>query len=818
MILDSVKYNPMAEMLEIEGWGIFKEGEDVKFGIKYNDQIKWIAKVIRKERADVQATISEHLEKPGFYCEIPMTMPELVETKKARFVRDINGDQETVLLYKKEELYQEAMGGGIDITVDEKRCVGTYLVIQGWVMSYGGPYQIEVFDDMNQPVECVIRREVRKDVWEIFPDRVEKENEVGFVLRLPEEQMSKNGLTIRFFNQYGGKNKHVTRKDFPTREPYIARLWEATKPSTWRVSLRCLRTQGKKYLKEHLHSKIHHQREIYNEWFVANGIKTSELQHQKGIVFPYHPTISIAIPLYNTPLDFLEAIIESVCKQSYPYWQLCLADGSSNDEAENYINKKYGDNPKVVYKRLTDNAGISENTNRAIEMATGEFLMFSDHDDLIEPDALFEIVKALNESDQVDAVYTDEDKITMSGDELYDPQFKPDFNWRMIETNNYICHIFVVRRTIVDKVGMLRSEFDGAQDYDMVLRCCEEAREVRHVAKPLYHWRAHPNSTAGNPDSKNYAYVAGKNAVQAHFDRLGIKAKVEQTDAYGRYRTFFEIEGNPKVSIIIPNKDHIEDLKQCIEAVVDKTQYSNYEILVVENNSVEAKTKTGYQEILDQYSCVRLLNWNKPFNYAAINNYAAKEASGEYLLFLNNDITVINEDWLTELVAEMMQKDVGIVGAKLYYPDNTIQHAGVVIGLGGPAGHAFYGLDRRDVGYAYRTKTTQDVSAVTAACMLMRKSVFDEIKGFDEQFVVAFNDVDLCLRTIENGYRVIFTPYAEAYHAESKTRGKESGANRKRFKNEKKIFCKRWRQILKDGDPYFNKNLSTINERVGIRL
>ena len=390
----------------------------------------------------------------------------------------------------------------------------------------------------------------------------------------------------------------------------------------------------------------------------------------------------------------------------------------------------------------------------------------------------------------------------------------------MLRCNNYICHIFVVKKEIQEKVGMLRKEYDGAQDYDFILRCCEQAQKIRHVPKILYHWRNHPASTAGNPESKMYAYEAGRAAVQAHYDRLGIKAKVSMTENWGRYRTELAVEGNPLISIIIPNKDHREDLERCINSIYEKSTYRNFEIIIVENNSTNKEIFHYYRQLESQHDNIKVLEWKGEFNYSGINNFAAEAAGGEYLLLLNNDIEVITENWLEEMLSYCQREDVGIVGAKLLYPNDKIQHAGVIIGMGPSrtAGHIFYNFPRDQFVYAGRTQTTQDLSAVTAACMMTKKSLFYRLHGLDDRFQVAFNDIDYCLRMRQLGKLVVYQAYAELYHYESLTRGDDKNAeNKKRFSAEVKLFKKRWGEILKKGDPYYNPNLSLARSDCSLR-
>ena len=484
---------------------------------------------------------------------------------------------------------------------------------------------------------------------------------------------------------------------------------------------------------------------------------------------------------------------------------------------KDFVEKHYGREERILYKKLEKNGGISVNTNAAIDMADGEYLMLCDHDDTLEPDALYEIVQAVNEK-SADVIYTDEDKVSMDGQHYFDPNFKPEFNLFRLRENNYICHIFAVKKSLADKVGYLRSEFDGAQDYDFIFRCCEQAEHIAHIPKVLYHWRCHMDSTAADPESKKYAYEAGRNAIREHYQRLGIDARVEMTERPGWYRSQVKIQGNPLISIIIPNKDHIDDLELCLFSLTKKSTYRNYEVLVVENNSVQEETLAYYEKLTARYPKVRVLKWEKEFNYSAINNFAAKEAKGDYFLFLNNDVEILTPQWLEEMLQVCQQEKVAAVGAKLYYPDDTIQHAGVVLGLGGIAGHIMCRASREDPGYFGRMISVQEISAVTAACMMVRKSDFDAVGGFDETFQVAFNDIDLCMKFVAAGKKIVFTPYAELYHYESKSRGLEDTPEKQfRFDKEISRFKEKWGTRLEAGDPYYSPNLSVTEGDCSLR-
>ena len=425
---------------------------------------------------------------------------------------------------------------------------------------------------------------------------------------------------------------------------------------------------------------------------------------------------------------------------------------------------------RIRYEILKENKSIAENSNAAMEMATGDFVGLLDHDDTLEPNALYEVARKICEDDRVDVVYTDEDKINSKGTKHLTPNMKPDFNLDLLRSNNYICHLFVVRRILMEKVGGFRKEFDGAQDYDFILRCTEEAEKIAHVHKVLYHWRTHEKSTSDNPESKIYAFHAGRRAVEAHLQRLGIQAEVEETCDLGYYRVKYPVIGSPMVSILIPNKDQLQTLKKCLKSIWEKTEYTNYEILIIENNSTEKETFEFYKKI-DGRHHVRVLYWDKEFNYSSINNFGAAQAKGEYLLLMNNDTEVITKGWMKELLSHCQRPEVGMVGAKLYFPDNTIQSAGTIIGMGGMADHAFVNMDRKKSGYMHRASIQVDMSGVTAACAMVKRSVYEEVHGLEEKLTVAFNDVDLGLKIVTAGYLIVFDPYAELYHYESKSRG-----------------------------------------------
>ncbi|MDD7280012.1 MAG: glycosyltransferase family 2 protein [Oscillospiraceae bacterium] len=567
-------------------------------------------------------------------------------------------------------------------------------------------------------------------------------------------------------------------------------------------------------LKQTMHKvkKTLFPKSVYQDVIAAAVLSESDTQKQKNTVFDKNIKFSIIVPLYNTPVKFLNEMISSVIAQTYSNWELCLADGSSADhpEVEKAVNKFAQKDSRILYKKLPKNLGISGNTNACLDMASGDYIGLFDHDDLLHPAALYEAMKAICEK-KADFIYTDE-LVFRSPDinSVVAIHFKPDYGPDFIRGINFICHFSVFSKELLEKAGRFRSEFDGSQDHDMILRLTSKAENIVHIPKILYYWRSHPNSVAGSIEAKTYAIDAGIRAVQTNLDEQGIKAKVSRCETFPTaYRIKYDILSYDKVSIIIPNKNHLDDLALCINSILTKSTYPNFEIVIVDNGSDDPELFEYYDELKKDSRFV-ICSLDIPFNYSKLNNFAAKKASGKYFILLNNDIEIITPEWIEEMLMYVQRDDVGICGAKLYYPDNTIQHAGVIVGLGGVAGHCFGGFNRNDNGYLCHLVCAQELSAVTAACLMIKASVFEEVNGLDEDnFKVAYNDVDLCLKVREKGLLVVWTPYAEAYHYESKSRGYEDTPEKqKRFIAEQNYFKTKWADFLKKGDPYYNPNLT----------
>lgn len=540
-----------------------------------------------------------------------------------------------------------------------------------------------------------------------------------------------------------------------------------------------------------------------------------QAQMQRETVFPRMVKISILVPLYNTPLNFLDEMIQSVQAQTYQNWELCLADGSDATFAS--VKERCGEwvakDNRIHYKKLEKNEGIAGNTNECYAMATGEYIGLFDHDDVLHPAVLYEYVKVINEQG-ADYIYCDE--TTFKGDSINNMitlHFKPDFAPDNLRANNYICHFSVFSRKLLEGTELFRSGFDGSQDHDMILRLTANAKKVVHVPKLLYYWRSHKGSVASDISAKPYAIAAAKGAVADHLTRCGFKNfEIKSTRAFDTiFEIKYEILSEDKVSILIPNKDHVEDLRRCIDSIKERTTYSNYEILVIENNSTQQETVDYYQTLEGQEN-ITVVMYRGEFNYATINNVGARAATGKYLLLLNNDTQVISMNWIENMLMYAQRPDVGAVGAKLYYSDKTIQHAGVVVGLGAhrTAGHTHYKINYDNLGYMGKLCYAQNVSAVTGACLMVKKSLYDELGGLDENFQIALNDVDFCLRIRKKGYLNVFTPFAELYHFESASRGIDivDEAKAKRYEKESAHFREKWKDVLTKGDPYYNPNFS----------
>lgn len=519
-------------------------------------------------------------------------------------------------------------------------------------------------------------------------------------------------------------------------------------------------------------------------------------------------TISVVTALYNTDKTFLKEYIDSFVNQSYQFGQLVLADAS--DDAHSYVGEYVQslENEKIKYVKLNGNFGISGNTNLAVSYADGDYICLADHDDILSPDALYQMAKAVSETG-ADFIYSDEALFDNDWTNPVVAHFKPDFSYYYLTNCNYICHLVCMKRSIFTMLGGLQSSYDGAQDHDLFLKVTEIPDVIiHHIPKVLYYWRVHAQSTSGGVGAKPYVTQNAIKALDDHLARIGVQGKAVEGRFGSTYKIDYALTSQPLVSIIIPNKDQVPVLTKCIDSLYEKTGYKNFEVLVVENNSTEPETFEYYGKIQKEHSNLKVIYYKGGFNFSAINNFAAQQANGEMYLLLNNDIEVISENWLGEMVSLALQKNVGIVGAMLYYPNNTVQHAGVITGLGGFAGHSHKYHPRGKSGYMFRLACVQNLSCVTAACLLVTKQAWDAANGLDEEFTVAFNDVDFCLRIRDMGYQVLFTPYAECYHHESISRGSDKkGKKKERFEGERNRLKDRFGDSLLR-DPFYNPNLT----------
>ena len=554
----------------------------------------------------------------------------------------------------------------------------------------------------------------------------------------------------------------------------------------------------------------------YQKWLEFNYPKATELKkiEQASLKLTYRPLISIIVPVYNPEADFLRQAIDSVLEQVYSNWELCLADDRSTKPHVKSILEEYAerdDRIKVVYR--SENGHICRTSNSALELATGEYIALLDHDDLLPPHALAKVVQLLNEHPEADFIYSDEDKVDEQNVRK-DPFFKPDWCPDSFLARMYTCHLGVYRRSLVEEVGNFRVGFEGSQDYDLVLRVTEQTAEIYHIPDVLYHWRIHSQSTAGKSDAKPYATNAAQKALNEALERRGEPGKVTPRANFpGVYTVRYQIKEPKLVSIIIPTKDLADTLDVCLKSIFAKTTYPNYEAIVIDNGSTEAKTarclELWQKQQPDRFSYYA---YDVPFNYSQINNYAVSKAEGEYLLFLNNDTEVITQDWLEAMVEQVQRPSIGAVGSLLLYPDDTIQHAGVVLGIGGVAGHSHKHLHVSQSGYISQAVSINNYSAVTGACMMCRREVFETVGGFEEKLAIAFNDVDLCLKIASCGYRNIYLPHVKLYHYESKSRGYEdTRAKQARFAAEVNYMRQKWRQLC-DRDPCYNPNLTKSHE------
>ncbi len=736
-----------------------------------------------------------------------LSLPENLKCyKKFRGFLTEDGEKVECVSCKVSEL--ERLRHEIDYCLDSQELQQNQLVISGWFV--GSPQRrLEVLVNGKEAKDVEVIRRDRLDVKKLY-DTEPSLRDAGFRIKIPYEKKQK--VTLIFLDGERKSREKIVldqgKGSFATLQRKARKVLSVLRHRGIGATIQLFRR----------HFRMKRGAEEYEAWRLRRIPGEKELQQQREKHFSYEPKISVVVPLYKTPEKFLREMIASVCNQTYGNWELCLSDGGgvSAEYPQGTLHdilKSYQKEERIKVVVSQEPLQISSNTNAAISIATGEFIAFMDHDDLLTPDALFEMVKAINKHPQVEVLYSDEVKIDMNGLHYFSPHFKPDFSLFYLRNVNYISHLNVVRTDLCRRLGGLREEFDGAQDHDFILRCVDETRQIVHVPQVLYHWRSHQDSTAENPESKLYAFEAGKRAIGEHLKRNHISATVEDREHFGFYKVTYDLEEEPLVSVIIPNKDAAEDLRTCIESIEQKSTYQNLEYIIVENNSVTKEIFDYYKELEETNPRVKVCYYEGGFNYSKINNFGVPYAKGEYLLFLNNDTELLAPDSIRDMLSICMQDRVGVVGAKLLYPDDSVQHAGVIVGLGGVAGHCFLGIDREEAGYFARALCTQNYSAVTAACMMSRRSVFEEVGGFTEELAVAFNDIDYCLKTLEAGKMVVFSPEALLRHYESKSRGSDQTPEKMaRFQGEMERFNNRWMEFQQKGDPFYNPNLTLSRE------
>lgn len=673
----------------------------------------------------------------------------------------------------------------------------------GWAVSSVTENEIEitVTDEKKTPVDVIVTWAARPDVG-LAKYGDPKAGHVGIFLEIPFHGQH---LVTVYFKEKNAQGNVISEQSLPLNPALIAARKFLKESKAQYVSTK----KSLIWLKKKLTGNEYAD---YDTWLRIMRVSRQELFEQRKTKFSYAPKFSVVVPLYHTPAKFLKDLVRSMMYQSYANWELCLVNASPEDVHLTSLLENWAMRDKRIRViRLEKNLGIAQNTNAGIAASTGEFIAFLDHDDFLEPDALFCYADALNKDKTIDVFYSDEDKTDEYAAHYFYPHFKSDFNIDLLHANNYMCHFLAVRKSLVDTVGGLNEKFDGAQDYDFVLRLTENTKKIYHCPRILYHWRCSNQSTAANQGNKMYAIHAGKAALNAHYKRIGWNARAQEGAVDGWYQTKFTLKEEPLVSILIPNKDHTDDLDVCLNSFFERADYQNYEFIIIENNSVLPETFAYYEKIEKEHDNVKVVYWEAGFNYSAINNFGFKFAKGDYIMLLNNDVELITPDIFQSMLGFCMRPEVGIVGAKLLYNDHTVQHAGVLVGAGGLADHVFKGIHEDDPGYMGRAISSQDVSAVTAACLLVKRSVYEEVGGLEDEFQVAFNDVDFCLKVRKAGYLIVYDADVKLFHYESKSRGMEDTTERFiRFGNEMMLLNSKWDILSTFVDPYYNPNLSYL--------
>ena len=799
--------------LAITGWAITRDQSECDFILYGSGKELSVPEPSRCERADVAKDLKEtkdikEVGNVGFTVKIPEIIKLAEEHEKLQLALRAGDEKEIIWEATAAEVKDFCEESLIEYHIDEEQITQeSILTVRGWVVNQLEPDEIFVQGTDGKVLECTITRQRRPDVEEAKGISEEEKRNLGFSITVNLENTNDQNICICFRGKDVQKIYTVNVKKIKRENTGLYQQMKLLSLKNRQKNQEYIKKNGiGRFIRYVRNSQLKDGDQDYEDWLKDHVAFRKELKRQRNAVFSYSPLISIVMVVTDTDEQRLKSVIDAYTEQTYGNWQLCLADACEGEETGEFLRKKYKKEPRLSYKKVTENNGISGNLNASLKLAMGEYVLFAGQEIIPEPDALFQMVKAITEK-KADMIYTDEDEISADGKHYSEPEFKPDFNLFRLRENNYIGQFWAIRKEILEQAGKFDPEYDGAQDYDMLLRCSEQAENIVHIPKILCHSMKAENLITEEQEKKNWE--AGRKALEEHYRRAEVSATAELADKKGWYRSHLTISGEPMISVIIPSKDHINDLELCISSIEEKTTWKNYEIIIVENNSVEKETFVYYETLKNRYPNVRILTWKKEFNYSAINNFGVRHAKGDYLLFLNNDVKVINPDWLSEMLGVCQRPEVGAVGAKLIYPDNTIQHAGCVIGMGGIAGHMFVNMPAERTGYLHKASLLQDMSCVTAACMMMKKTVFLEAGGFTEELAVAFNDVDLCLKVRSHGHLIVYDPYVKLYHYESKSRGAEDSEEKvRRFQSEIEYIRSHWMEILKNGDPYYNKNLS----------
>lgn len=784
----------------IGGW--FAENNPEKNGIEaYMDKTRLEVSIDKYKGYDVrqrhlvhQANISEE-----YYLYI--NLPKDFDVYGKLIIYTVNGDERISSFEasaKKILLLKNQMPYCVDtVMIENGECI-----LSGWVASTD-EIDVSVQDENGRDMDINVEFFSRKDVAATFKEAPLYEY-CGFKVEVD----SPSGKKLNFIFKSGGLSAK-----------YEVDMARARKGAYSQKENKLVK--GLRYLKKHgirwtalkalqvVRGKAESAAE-YEKWLKYHSRSELELDAQRKYSFTARPKFSIVVPLYKTPENFLREMIDSVTSQTYSNWELCMCEGSGTDTPVIEILREYSKrDERIKYTVSSRPLGISDNTNEAIKLAEGDFIVLVDHDDLLTPDALFECAMAIEDDADVDVIYSDEDKLSMDGSVYFQPHFKPDFNIDLLRSMNYITHLFVASRDLMHKVGLFRNEFDGSQDYDMILRCTEKAKKIHHIPRILYHWRSHKDSVAENPESKLYAYDSARKALDAHYTRMGIDAHVEFTKIYGIYKTFFHAATEPLVSVIISSNDSIKDIKRCISAIEFKSLYDNYEIIIVDTGSRKGSTFSFYDELQSKFPKVKVVFYRGEKSYSKSRNFGAENSNGEYMLFMDDTISIITDEFFEELLGYSRRNDVGAVGAKLYYEDDIIYHAGSVVNMDGITGNAFQGQSRYDNGYFARAITACDYSITNPSCFMTSREVFLNAGGFSEEFSTGLTVSDYCLRIGESGKLTVFNPFAEAYRYEPVRPVNDSGKEGQvKIKNESEKFRGRWKALFSKGDPMYNRNLS----------